>query len=382
VKFLADELEALESAHLRRSLRQHDDQPGRLIEVDAKPRLNFSSNNYLGLALRPELVEAARESLEMGTGSTASRLVTGNLGLHEDLELALAKFHGCEAVRLFNSGYQANIGLISAVAGPGDLILSDQLNHASVIDGCRLSKAEIRVYPHSDPQAVAAELQASHSGGRRFVISDSVFSMDGDMAPLRELREVCDQHEAFLIVDEAHAVGALGPTGAGICAMAGIRPDALVGGLGKSFGSMGGYVAGSVDLCEFLLNRARSFVFSTALPPAVAAASLAAVALLSKSAGDDLRATLNDRIDQMRDGLQALSLLSSGAGQSPIFPILTGSPAKTLECSQGLLDRGFFCQGIRPPTVEKGKSRLRVALSALHQPEDVEELLAALSEVV
>ncbi len=381
MSFIKNILEQLEGGHLRRKLVQHDDQPGRQITIGGERVLNFSSNNYLGLALHSKLIDAAREALGGGTGSTASRLVTGNLALHEELELGLASLHRVSGARLFNSGYQANLGLISSLAGPEDLIVSDRLNHASVIDGCRLSRAQVLVADHADPASFRRLLGSAEASRRRFVVTDSVFSMDGDLAPLRELREICDEHQAMLIVDEAHAVGAFGPKGAGICAAQGIEADALVGGLGKAFGSYGGYVAGSDELCEFLLNRARSFVFSTALPPAVVAASLAALAMLSGDEGSAKREELGLRIAQLRDGLSKLGLLEAGAGKSAIFPIIAGEAETAMRASQRLLAAGVFCQAIRPPTVEKGKSRLRIALSALHTEADVDQLLTVLGEL-
>ncbi len=381
MSFISKSLALLDQHDLRRELRRHNGEPGRCIEIAGKSLINFSSNNYLGLARHPVLIEASKAALEGGTGSTASRLVTGNLALHETLEQELAKLHKLPAALLFNSGYQANLGLISSLAGPEDIIISDRLNHASVIDGCRLSRAQIRVAEHASPASVAQLLGTSGSARRRFVITDSIFSMDGDLAPLRELRALCDEHKAWLIVDEAHAVGALGPNGAGICAEAEIEADALVGGLGKAFGSYGGYVAGSSELCEFLLNRARSFVFSTALPPAVAGASLAALRLLAGAEGAGLRSDLQARIAQLREGLQSIGLLEKGAGASAIFPIIVGEAAEALQASQKLAEAGVFCQAIRPPTVEEGRSRLRVALCALHTQADVDLLLSSLADL-
>jgi 8-amino-7-oxononanoate synthase len=381
MSFIKEMLAQLSEQHLRRTLTQHDDQPGRMITIEGKQVLNFSSNNYLGLALHPRLIEAARDALGGGTGSTASRLVTGNLALHEKLETGLAKLHGVSGARLFNSGYQANLGLISSLAGPEDLIVSDQLNHASVIDGCRLSRARVLVADHADLASFRRLLATSEACRRRFVVTDSVFSMDGDLAPLVALRELCDEQDAMLIVDEAHAVGALGPNGAGICAALGVEADALVGGFGKAFGSYGGYVAGSSELCEYLLNRARSFVFSTALPPAVAAASLEALHLLTGEEGNSKRATLDQRITQLRNGLDDLNLLEAGAGQSSIFPIIAGKAETAIRASDSLRRAGVFCQAIRPPTVAQGRSRLRIALSALHTEADVDRLLTGLAEL-
>ena len=375
--FLRAELEDLEASHLRRSLRTHSECPGREIQIDGVQVLNFSSNNYLGLAAHPAVAEGARVALAAGSGSTASRLVTGNLDLHEALEAQLASFHGLEAARLFGSGYQANLGLISCLAGPDDVVISDRLNHASIIDGIRLSKAACRIADHCSVASIREHLQASTSFRRRFVVTDSVFSMDGDSPDLRALRSLCDEFYAFLIVDEAHASGCIG-SGRGICADLGVVPDALSSGLGKAFGSYGGYVAGSRDLVEVLLNRARSFVFSTALPPAIVGAGLASLAIVECSEGVSLRAGLKSRIAQLRNGLRELGKLEAGAGETPIFPFVVGSATAAVSLCDELLRNGVFCQAIRPPTVEIGKSRLRIALSALHTEDDVARLLAAL----
>ncbi len=376
--FLREELEQLESEHLLRSLRRHHECPGREIEIGGIQVLNFSSNNYLGLAGHQALANGAQLALAAGAGSTASRLVTGNLDLHEELEEKLAAFHHLSAARLFGSGYQANLGLLSCLANADDLVISDALNHASIIDGIRLSKATCRVSEHCSLDSVRSHLEGSEGFRRRFVVTDSIFSMDGDSPDLVGLRALCDEFGAFLIVDEAHASGCLG-AGAGLCAELGVVPDALSGGLGKAFGSYGGYVAGSTDLVNVLLNRARSFVFSTALPPAVLGAGLAALEIVSGSVGSKLRAALDARIAQLRAGLQELGKLEPGAGESAIFPFVVGDPVATVDLCERLLSDGLFCQAIRPPTVAVGTSRLRIALSALHREEDVARLLESLA---
>lgn len=381
MSFLRSELEGLENQHLRRSLRSHSDCPGREIEIDGASALNFSSNNYLGLAGHKALAGGARASLRAGTGSTASRLVTGNLDLHEQLEEALASFHGVEGTRLFGSGYQANLGLLSCLANSEDLFVSDKLNHASIIDGIRLSKATCRIAAHCSLSSVREHLVESSGFRRRFVVTDSVFSMDGDSPDLIGLRALCDEFDAFLVVDEAHATGCLG-SGKGLCHEVGIVADATVGGLGKAFGSYGGYVGGSRDLVEVLLNRARPFVFSTALPPAVIGASLAAVGVLETAEGAQLRSTLAARIVQLREGLAKIGKLAAGAGHSPIFPFVVGKPEDAVQLCDDLLSKGIYCQAIRPPTVEPGTSRLRIALSALHQADDIERLVSALADSV
>lgn len=380
LKFLEEELKKLSVKNLKRSLRRHDDRPGRLISINGKSVINFSSNNYLGLANHASLCSASREALECGTGSGASRLVTGNLAVHEQLETELAEFHQMESVRIFNSGYQANIGLIASLAGKNDLIVSDKLNHASIIDGSKLSGAKVRIFDHCDPNSALACIQAHPGVDRVFLISESVFSMDGDRAPLLEYRKLCDTQGAFLIIDDVHGLSVIGPGGRGLCAELGVIPDALVGGMGKGFGSFGGYVAGSELLSEFLLHKARSFVFSTGLPAAVAAASLASLRLVRSTEGDNRRKHLNSNIEYLRQGLRSLGLLTPGSGSTAIFPIIIGDSLKTVEMTQKLLAEGVFCQAIRPPTVPEGKARLRISLSCLHTKHDIDRLLSSLSK--
>jgi 8-amino-7-oxononanoate synthase len=381
---LAEELRRLDDAGLRRELRRWDGAHGAWIELDGMRRASFSSNNYLGLAGHPALARAAAEALELaGVGAGASRLIAGNHAEHRVLEDELARFHQVEAALLFNSGFQANVGTIPALVGGEDLILSDRLNHASLIDGCRLSRARVLVYEHGDPDHARRLLEEARRGNRRcLVITESVFSMDGDRAPLAALSAVAAEHDAWLMVDEAHAVGALGPGGRGLCADAGVVPDILVGTLGKAFGSFGAYVAGSARLRAFLLHRARSFVFTTALPPAVAAASRAAVALAASPEGDRLRGELAARIDRFRDGLSGLELLAAGAGASAVFPIWVGPEHAALEVSHHLLEAGIHAQAIRPPTVPRGTSRLRFALIASHELSQIDHVLSELGFLV
>lgn len=379
--FLQEELDALGRAGRRRTLRQTSGAPGAWIELDGRRVLNVSSNDYLGLAADGRLAEAARAALDEGTGSTASRLIVGNRAQHELLESELAAFHGTESARLFNSGFQGNVGLLAALAGPGDLILSDRLNHASLIDGCRLSRARVLIYEHAEADAVAELLRRERAGSRRcFIVTDGVFSMDGDLAPVGALRELADRFDAALVVDEAHAVGVLGG-GRGVCAAAGVVPDVLSATLGKAFGAFGAYVAGARALGEFLLNRARSFVFSTALPASVVASARAGLAVASGPDGEWLRARLAQRRDELARGLRELGLLAEAAGGSPIFPLLVGGDREAVECCEKLLERQVFAQAIRPPTVPEGTARLRIALRADLEASDVEHLLAAIAAV-
>lgn len=377
---LGDELERLSAGGLRRELRRWAGPHGPHIELCGRRLASFSSNNYLGLAGHPVLSDAASRMLaETGFGAAASRLIAGNHAEHETLEVELARFHRTEAALLFNSGFQANIGVIPALVGRGDLVLSDQLNHASIIDGCRLSRAAVAVYPHLDVAVLERILMSRRPVARRaLVVTESVFSMDGDRAPLAELAAVCERNGAWLMVDEAHAVAALGPGGQGIAAEVGVVPDILVGTLGKAFGSFGAYVAGRQSLRQLLIHRARSFVFSTALPPAVAAASRAVLALVAGPEGERRRAALAEHIDRFARTLQAAELLAPGAGRSAVFPIILGDERRTMEAAAQLAADGFHVQGIRPPTVPPGTSRLRVSLMATHAREDVDALAAAL----
>ena len=379
---LTRELAALEASGRRRTLRTVVGAPGRVMQLDGRTVLNFSSNNYLGLADHPALREAAVDMLgRAGTGAGASRLISGNQDVHELLEQELARFHRKPAALLFNSGYNANIGVIQALVGEGDVIFSDALNHASIVDGCRLSRARIIIYPHGDVDNLRGMLGA-HGGRRRLVVTDAVFSMDGDRAPLAELAAVCAESGAALMVDEAHSGGALGPGGCGAAAEAGIDVDVHMGTLGKAFGSFGAYVAGSRALTELLMNRARSFVFTTALPPGVVAASRAALQVVRSDEGRVLRQRLAMHIARFREGLASLGLLCPGAGSTPIFPVIVGDDVGAMECSQRLLERGIYVQGIRPPTVPRGTARLRFALMATQEEADLDRALEELATLI
>ena len=381
---MAEELRRLDAAGLRRELRRWEGAQGPWIDLDGRRLSSFSSNNYLGLAGHPALGRAAGAVLERaGVGSGASRLIAGNHAEHQGLEEELARFHRTEAALLFNSGFQANVGVIPALVGPEDLVVSDRLNHASLIDGCRLSRARVLIHDHGDAAHAGRLLGEARTSARRcLLVTESVFSMDGDRAPLAALARAAAEHDAWLMVDEAHAVGAAGPGGRGLCAESGVTPDVLVGTLGKAFGSFGAYVAGGAGLRAYLVHRARSFVFTTALPPAVAAASRAALEIVAGPEGDRLRADLDLRIDRFGRGLAELDLLAPGAGATAVFPVLVGDEARSLEVSRRLLDAGIHAQAIRPPTVPRGTSRLRFALMAAHELEQIDHVLAVLGQLV
>jgi len=339
----------------------------------------FCSNDYLGLADHPDLLAAASSAAQTsGFGAGASRLLSGHLRPHEALEAALADLVRLPAALLYSTGYQANLGVVTALAGPEDLIVSDQANHASLIDGCRLSRATVRVYGHLDAGAARDALRNGRFR-RRFLLTESLFSMDGDPAPLSDLAAITSDQDATLIVDEAHALGVLGPDGRGLCQQAGILPDVLVGTLGKAFGAFGGFVAGADVLRRYLINRSRTFIYTTGLPAPVAAAATAGVSLALSEEGQRRRAALAARIQSLRASLARLPLPHPLPDQDgPILPIILGADRAALALSQNLANRGFLLPAVRPPTVPEGTARLRITLSAGHTQADVDELAEAL----
>jgi 8-amino-7-oxononanoate synthase len=375
------QLAELEAKGLRRALEPLGPAQGPVVEVGGRALVNLCSNDYLGLAFDERLRRAAAEAaLREGAGSGASRLVAGDLPAHGRLEAALAAFHGAEAALLFNSGYHANAGIPPALVGRGDAIFSDTLNHASIVDGALLSRADFVRYRHGDVDELA-DLLARTKARRRLVVTDAIFSMDGDAAPLREIAALCERHGAMLYVDEAHAVGVLGPTGAGLAEALGIkdRVDVEMGTLGKALGSFGAYAAGDRRLRELLLTRARTFVFTTALPPAACGAALAALELVRGEPAR--RARLHALCDRLRAGLAGLGFDVAKVA-SAIFPVILGTEARALAAAAALRERGYYVRAIRPPTVPAGTSRLRVALSAGLSEAQVDGFVAALAEVL
>jgi 8-amino-7-oxononanoate synthase len=341
--------------------------------------VSFASNDYLGLASDPDVRAAAAETAAReGFGAGAARLVSGSLPAHRALESDLAAFLGRPAALLFPSGYQANLGVVTALAGPSDLVVSDAANHASLIDGCRLSRATVEVFAHADPAAAAAALGRAGTFRRRLLLTESIFSMDGDAAPLAALAEVAERQDAILVVDEAHALGVVGPGGRGLAVEVGVEPDVVVGTLGKALGAAGGFVAGSTALVTYLVNRARTFVFTTASPPPVAAAARAALAIAAGADGDRRRARLR--------ASQALVLERLGrrvpARPGAILPVVLGPDERALAASASLAARGLFVPAIRPPTVPDGTARLRVTFSSEHTDADLERLASALLEIL
>jgi 8-amino-7-oxononanoate synthase len=375
------ELTRLSDAGLRRALEPLGSRPGPVVKVRGRTLVNLCSNDYLGLAGDPRVMRAAAEAaLAEGAGAGASRLVAGDLPIHGRLEAALAGLHRSEAALLFNSGYHANAGVPAVLVGRDDAVFSDELNHASIIDGALLSRAQLHRYRHGDVGALD-DLLGRSTARRKLVVTDAIFSMDGDAAPLAGIVEACQRHGAMLYLDEAHAVGVLGPTGAGLAEQLGLkhRVDVAMGTLGKALGAFGAYVAGEARLRELLVTRARTFVFTTALPPAACGAALAALELVR--AEPERRQRLQALAAQLQAGLQARGFDVSRV-VSAIFPVVLGSEARALATAAGLRERGFYVRAIRPPTVPRGTSRLRVTLSAGHQPAQLEAFLGALDEVL
>ncbi len=365
-------LEELRESGLHRRLRMVEGAQGPRVTLDGRPVLLLCSNDYLGLAGHPQVREAAAEAaLDRGAGAGASRLISGNMTPHRRLERRLAEFKGYEAALLFGSGYLANLGAISALAGRGQVVFSDELNHASIVDGCRLARAKTFVYRHGDVEHLAWGLREA-AGHGALIVTDGIFSMDGDVAPLADLVRLAREHDCRLMVDEAHATGALGPGGRGSVAAAGLSDevDLVVGTLGKALGSYGAYACASAELRDYLLNTARSFIFSTALPPPVLAAALAALELLEAEPQRVRR--LGANAAALREGLAAEGL-TPGGGTSQIVPLEVGEAGPTMELCERLLEHGVFAQGIRPPTVPPGSSRLRFSVMATHEEADLRE---------
>ena len=376
--FLARGLSEIREKGLARSVRDMQSGPGPRVEFDGRKVLLMASNDYLGLANDPKVKErAARALLQWGTGSGGSRLTTGSMTLHGELEARLAAFKKTEAALLFNTGYMANVGVITALCGRGDVIFSDELNHASIIDGCRQSRAEVVVYRHND-MADLEEKARKHIGRRGLIVSDSVFSMDGDVVPLAELCRIADAHGFLSMIDEAHATGVVGETGHGVTELCGCRPDIVVGTLSKALGSEGGFVCASVQLVAYLVNRARSFIFSTALPAACVAAALACLDILEREP---------KRVQGLRENVAFFCSTLRGLGvaatsESAIVPLIVGDERHATRAAELLLEQGILVSAIRYPSVARGSARLRATVRADLSREDLARAANGIARVL
>lgn len=368
-------VESLKEKALYRHLRTVESPQGAWVALEGRRVLNLCSNDYLGLSFHPRLKEAAVEAIrEWGCGSGASRLVCGNLSLHETLENRLAIFKSAEAALVYSSGYTANGGILSALLDKEDLIFSDELNHASIIDGCRLSRADVSIFRHNDPEALEDILRracCAHPSAKKLIVTDGVFSMDGDIAPLPELANLAEKYGCLLMVDEAHATGVLGPDGRGVVALFGLekRIPIMMGTLSKALGCLGGFVVGSRELIAFLINTSRSFIYTTALPPSVVASALAALDVLDQDPSLPVRVQQNANYLRLRLNRLGYNTLNS---QTQIIPVVIGDRVKTLEMSRLLLEEGVLATSIRPPTVAEGTCRIRTTVTAGHTEEDLD----------
>ncbi len=376
-------LAAIRERGTYRRMRVLSGAQGPRMRVDGRDVLLFAGSNYLDLAQHPELVEAsARAARAHGCAAGGSRLITGNLELHEALEAELAAFFGRGSALCFATGYMANLGVIPALVGPGDAVISDALCHASIIDGCRLSRAEVRVFPHAELEALERTLRDLAGGGRRILVAvDGVYSMDGDLAPLAELVPLAHRHGALVLLDDAHGTGTLGARGRGSAELCGVldQVDILVGTLGKSLGSFGAFAVGSGGLRDLLVNTARSFIFSCALAPPQVESARAALALVEREPWR--RERLQALAARLRAGLAALGV-STAPSATHIVPVQIGGNEETMAVSEALLERGFYAQGIRHPSVPRGTSRLRITPMAGHAEADVDALVAELGAVL
>ncbi|MDR3560177.1 MAG: 8-amino-7-oxononanoate synthase [Negativicutes bacterium] len=367
---LAERLALISQQGLYRRTIDYEPVDAAHVQKDGRIYLMLATNNYLGLTHQPAVQQAAATALAFGTGSGGSRLTTGSHLEYAALERELAAFKGCEAALVFNTGYMANVGAISALAGPDDMVFSDELNHASIIDGCRLARGRTVVYRHNDAADLAAKLAATDCAGLRLIVTDGVFSMDGDIAPLDDIVAVAERYGAMVMVDDAHATGVIGPGGHGTAAYFGLqgRIDVQMGTLSKSLAAEGGFIAGSQVLINYLVNTARSFIFSTALAPATVAAARAALEELI------VRPSLVDKLQENARFLrQALAEggLAVSPGETPIIPVMVGEAAAATALAEELRSEGIIVSAIRPPTVPPGSSRLRITVSAAHCREEL-----------
>lgn len=377
--FVQERLASLKASNRYRSLRTVETEQDARIVLDGRQVVLFCSNNYLGLANHPAIKKVAQEAAgRYGCSSGASRLISGNMRLHEELEARIAAFKRAPACMLFNNGYTANVGILSSLMDRGDVIFSDSLNHASIIDGCRLSRAEVRVFRHRDPEHLESLIRSAPGKNKRLIVSDSLFSMDGDLAPVPDLVFLANRYDCMLMLDEAHAVGVMGSSGGGVADYFGMEDavDISVGTLGKALGSFGAFAVCSPALREYLINHARSYIYSTSLPPPVLAASLEALDIVQAEPGR--RQRLQHNAEGLGRGLRALGFPVSEP-VTPIQSLVVGEEGPAMALCEHLLLSGVYAQGIRPPTVPPGTARIRFSLMATHTDEDVEIVLRALS---
>ena len=391
MSLIEKELQELRQEGLYRSLLSAEGVEGPFVRLGGKKYVCFCSNNYLGLAGHPRIKRAAQEAIERyGWGAGASRLVSGNTLLHEALESALGGFKGAEAALVFPSGYMANVGTITALVGKGDIVIGDRLNHASLIDGCRLSGADFRIYTHKDMDGLEGVLRRASQYRKRLIVTDGVFSMDGDLAPLPNIVELARRYKAMLMVDDAHGTGVLGKKGKGTVEHYGLERevDIQMGTLSKALGGIGGFVTGSKTLIEYLKNRSRPFIYTTALPPAACAAAIEALRIVKEE--PSRREALWRNVRYLQEGLKSgrgvLQYAPTGLQvpevESPIFPIAIGDAKEAVSLSKSLFEKGLWVTAIRPPTVPEGTSRLRVTVTSEHTQEHMQALLHALAERV
>ena len=379
--WLDPEYAAIEQAGLRRHLRTVMSAPTGTINLDGQDVVLLGSNNYLGLSTHPQVIAAAIKATQsFGTGASGSRLISGNSELYTILETNLARTKGTEAALVFSSGYTANTSIIPVLAGEDDLILSDALNHASIIDGCRLSRATKKVYRHCDVEHLKTLLSASSAFRRRLIVTDGVFSMDGDIAPLPDICELATQHDAMVLVDDAHGFGVLGKNGSGTISHFGLEGEEIIqmGTLSKAVGALGGYIAGNRVLIELLINRARGFIFTTGLPPATLAAANAALDIMCSS--PELRQCLFSHAKHLKTALVDLeyTLLPS---ETQILPVVFGSPQRATSAAEALFTERIFAPAIRPPAVPSGTSRLRLTVMATHTVAEIEQAITRFAKV-
>lgn len=380
VQSLQRELDGLKADGLYRWLRQVDSLQGPRIRVDGNDAIHLAGSDYLGLACHPRLKQAAcQATMRYGCSVAAARLISGNHDLYAQLEARLARFKQAEAALLFSTGYQANLGVISTLIDSQDVVFSDALNHASIVDGCRLSRAQVRIFPHNDLSALERLLERERSARRRLIVVDGLYSMDGDVAPLREIAELADRYNCLTMVDDTHGTGVLGETGRGTAEATGVlgRIDIETGSLAKALGGFGAYVVGSRTVIEYLINRARPFIFTCALPPAVLAAVLEALTIVEEE--PERRQRLWDNVRHMRAGLRKVGFNVCPSG-TQIIPLMVGEAERTMRFCQELLDRGLFAQGIRYPSVPRGTERIRLTVTASHSKAELDTALTALAE--